>query len=141
MAADLGSLIGVLVGGTLACAGGVATQLLQGQREHRRWIAENRRDECRELLGALATEYIMAFRHQNLSPSESLTEEDKKILNATLHIFETRIFVADEIQRGDLYQRWQVARVTFNDTGKFQPFETEYHAVRNAIITFAKRPA
>jgi len=98
--AIVGPLIGVALGSWLTT---------RNQRKH--WIADNKKDEYRELLRVLnaSTKTISNFHAQmgfRSGEEERKTEEAK---DEALIAIETRLFIRDEILKIKLRERWLYA--------------------------------
>ena len=95
--AIVGPLIGVALGSWLTT---------RNQRKH--WIADNKKDEYRELLRILntSTKTVSNFHFQAGFRSG---EEERKVEEAkdeALIAIDTRLFIRDEIQKIKLRERW-----------------------------------
>lgn len=92
--AALGPLFGVRYG-----------QELAKKWQKQQWISENRKQECRELLNAMAADY----HAKNLASGRGTPEDHARSTEAAVNLlntFKSRIFIADEIARLKMYDRW-----------------------------------
>jgi hypothetical protein len=95
--AALGPLVGVLVGAYLT-----------GRRQRRDWLADNKKEEYRELVSGLTkglSTYLQLYVAQTIR-----TGEDQKRLQESLasimEITRSRLFIAKEVKRLDVVKRW-----------------------------------
>jgi hypothetical protein len=91
---DLGALLGVALGSALAIAGGIVGQIMQGRREHRKWVSESRKEEFRELLDVLTTTMMLTVWWHDTDPtSAALGKEWQTAWNEALRVIHTRLFI------------------------------------------------
>lgn len=138
----MNALWGVLLGGMLAIAGGIATQLMQGGREHRRWIAENRRDEFRELLKFLmeattrtAHTYGPVDPFRQVETLQGAADARSEFVRVTL----SRIFIANEIENADVYGQWNSAMDELVQTNDLVAATKRIDRPRQQIVDLALR--
>jgi hypothetical protein len=92
--------------------GGVITQLLSSRQRRKDWVKDNKKQEWRELISTLS----QSFHHlKNYSPGNGIVaisgEQEKGLLEADAEArrgIESRIFVAHQIQRENVLERWQL---------------------------------
>lgn len=137
---DLGGLAGVGLGGALAIAGGVVGQLMQGRREHRKWLSENQRDEYRELLDALTMTMIQTVRWHDLNPrSTELEQQWQAAWNDALKVIHTRIYIAKALDEANIYDKWSSAFVEFNKTRDTDALADKFESLRRTIVALATK--
>jgi hypothetical protein len=114
----VGPLIGVRYGQELA---------KRWQREQ--WIRENRKEECRELLDAIYEQSPSA----TFVSSEQMLSEDN-----LLRIFKSRIFIAEDLARLNVQQRWNDMH---NKVVAKKAGFVEYRKLRDELLDEIKRLA
>jgi len=125
--AMVGPLVGVMLGSYLS---------LRNQRKQ--WVLDNKKQEYRELLTTLseACGEIITFRSMMVqSPGAKLVcdEAIKKV--ATVMI--DRIFIAREVQKIKLVERWREALIDVEQNNDLQAFAKRIHAILQDIISMA----
>src|SRR6266851_6871445 len=125
----LGPLVGVLVGAWLARSW-----------DKQKWLSDNRKQECRELLTAVThaataildrdtgTDVLSQMRKQALANDAYLI---------SLKVFQDRIFIAGDVERAKLFDMWPVAVNRYNSTKDRNEFDDcfEQKIVQIAIGT------
>src|SRR5690242_9343170 len=91
----LGPLVGVRYG-----------QELSSRFQRSQWIAENRKQECRELLGAMtAHAAAIGIAHDSrATPAERQRRDALEI--ALISLFDDRLFISEDILKLNLRRRW-----------------------------------
>jgi hypothetical protein len=108
--AGVGPLIGVLVGAYL-------TKRIQ----RRQWLADNKKDEYRDLLSVISRGYSQFVRLVKASDAWDDSEVNE-IKFMVLDTIQDRIFIADELSELRIFSRWQAAVLALeknHDEGQF----------------------
>jgi hypothetical protein len=104
--AVVGSLAGVVLGGYLAT---------RTQKKH--WILDSKKEEYRELLSTLTQSFNVLLdlhvANVGLGSDEQRAEHDARL--KALAVIGDRLFIADEIKRFDVSNRWRKAIYQFDD--------------------------
>jgi|SRR6267154_3344340 len=122
--ASVGPLVGVLVGALLARSW-----------DRRKWTNENRRQEYRELLTALTSACTALIDNAQAvvqSPPEQIFARDEYF--KSLRVLQDRIFIANEIGKMNLFDRWGTAMKDLQETRNFHKFEDTFEAMRKEIV-------
>jgi hypothetical protein len=103
----LGPLVGVLVGAYIT-----------GKRQRRDWLADNKKEEYRELISAISkglATYLQLYVGQSIRD----TADQKQLMLATSHVLETsrsRLFITNQIRRLEVAKRWSASVVSYQKT-------------------------
>lgn len=127
--ASVGPLVGVIIGAMLTRAW-----------DRRKWINENRKQEYRELLTSLTNACTMLIDNAQAivqSPAEQIATRDEYF--KSLRVLQDRIFIANEIGKMNLFDRWGTAMKDLQETKDFRRFEDSFEAMRNEIVKQAMR--
>ena len=120
----IGPLVGVLVGA-----------LLGRSWDKRKWLKENVKQECQELLGAItknATETLTGKEDiRNWKTSDSYL--------AAVQSFHTRIFIAVAVKKEGLFGRWVNTVQGFASGQDRRKFDNGIEEIREAIVHIAVR--
>jgi hypothetical protein len=120
----IGPLLGVLVGAYLAKSS-----------DRKKWLSENRKQECQELLGAITA---CAVKLLSDFPHGYAVEEYAGYLK-TIEVFHTRIFIAEEVEKEKLEERWTSAVGDFGTDWTKAKFDTALEEIRGKIIRIAMK--
>src|SRR5258708_20771938 len=122
--ASVGPLVGVLVGALLARSW-----------DRRKWTNENRKQEYRELLTTWTSACTALIDNAQplfkIPPTKSLR---KKEYLKSLRVLQDRIFIADEIHKMNLFDRWGAAMKDLQETRNFHKFEDPFEVLRQQIV-------
>lgn len=135
--AYIGPLVGIAFGHWLSRAW-----------QFKQWKLENRRQEYREVLTALATAYTAMQRYivepnrgkMRVDLSEQ-TESERRLEQAKLESFrvlQDRIAIAQELESTDIITRWAEAFHNFEHTPEERRFANRYFAIRDTIVKMAR---
>jgi hypothetical protein len=120
----VGPLIGVLVGAYLAKSS-----------DRKKWLSENRKQECQELLGAITACAVKILSDFGLAQD---IEQYAAYLK-TIEVFHTRIFIAEEVEKEKLEERWAAAVHEFGLTWMKKNFDEALEEIRGKIIRIAMK--
>jgi hypothetical protein len=109
--AAVGPLLGIFGGAYL-------TRLWQ----RKQWLADNRKEECRELLSAIAksADALLEARSQIELKSDTTDEAVKAVWaenRECMILFQDRIFTAKKLEENKLFTTWHDASVEFLKNG------------------------
>lgn len=124
----IGPLFGVLVGALLARSW-----------DRRKWLNDNRKQEYRELLTAL-TDSATSLIEQAQSGSFRTFDQDvetQTLYFKTIKLMQDRIFVAEEIARMKLFDRWGNAVEGLKGMKDIKTFEETFETLRKEIVAKA----
>lgn len=118
----LGSLIGVYVGAKLSRSG-----------ERKQWLNDCRKDEFKELVTTLTR------------ASMALIKQYDKVHAASpymrsLQTLKDRIFIADDLGKMKIFERWTDSIQALNATEQYDAFERTAEEIRNDLVQAAKQP-
>jgi hypothetical protein len=122
--ASVGPLVGVLTGALLARSW-----------DRRKWTNENRKQEYRELLTALTSACTALIENAQAvvqSSAEQIFAKDEYL--ESLRVLQDRIFIADEIHKMNLFDRWGTAMKDLQETRNFHKFEDAFEVMRKGIV-------
>ncbi|MGB8064678.1 MAG: hypothetical protein WCF26_22520 [Candidatus Sulfotelmatobacter sp.] len=122
----LGPLLGIFVGAYLA---------RRWQRQQ--WIADNKKQEFKDLLGAMTRVNTLLVRYGGVpSPGTETIEAEQLVL-----VSETCLFISDFLEKskviGDLVQAMRM----LENKRDMDAFLAEYHRITNRIREAAKKAA
>jgi len=127
----VGPLAGVLVGAWLA-----------RWWDKRKWVNDNRKEEYRELVTALTTAAMGLIEKYQAVEYLVSGEKLKEIQSAymeTLRIIQDRIFIAGEMERMKIFDRWGESVKTLNKDMDFRKFEDAFDIIKKEIVTAATK--
>ena len=122
--ASVGPLVGVIIGAMLTRAW-----------DRRKWINENRKQEYRELLTTLTSACTALIDNAQAivqGPAEQIFARDEYF--KSLRVLQDRIFIANEIGKMNLFDRWGTAMKDLQETRNFHKFEDTFEAMRKEIV-------
>jgi hypothetical protein len=120
----IGPLLGVLIGAYLTKSS-----------DRKKWLNENRKQECQELLGAITACAVKLFSD---FPHGYAIGEYAGYLK-TIEVFHTRIFIAEEVEKEKLEERWTSAVDDFGTNWNKEKFDTALEEIRGKIIRIAMK--
>jgi hypothetical protein len=113
--AAVGPLVGVRYGDELS------------QRSKRRqWLADERTKEWRELLSTLTTSMTDIIRCRQGERTTEVMKEDLDASVAAGEVLSNRLFIAKEVRRRELLDRWREAVQSFEKDGDPEAFGTKF---------------
>jgi hypothetical protein len=127
--ASVGPLVGVLFGA-----------MLTRTWDRRKWINENRKEEYRELLTALTSACTALIDNAQAivqTPAEQIFARDEYF--KSLQVLQDRIFIASEIHKLNLFDRWGTSMKHLQETKDFRTFEDRFEVMKNEIVTQATK--
>jgi hypothetical protein len=122
--ASVGPLVGVIIGAMLTRAW-----------DRRKWINENRKQEYRELLTTLTSACTALIDNTQAivqSPAEQISARDEYF--KSLRVLQDRIFIAHDIGKMNLFDRWGAAMKDLQATKDFRKFEDSFEVMRTEIV-------
>jgi adenosyl cobinamide kinase/adenosyl cobinamide phosphate guanylyltransferase len=127
--ASVGPLVGVIIGAMLTRAW-----------DRRKWINENRKQEYRELLMTLTSACTALIDNaQTLVQSSAEQISARDAYFNSLQVLQDRIFIANEIGKMNLFDRWGAAMKDLQETKDFRKFEDSFEVMKNEIVKEAMR--
>jgi len=113
--AAVGPLIGVRYGNELS------------QRSARRqWLADEKAKEWREMLGVLTTSMTTIIQCRQEVRTVEMRKEDLRASTAAGEVLSNRLFVAQEVRRRQLLERWREAVEAFDKDGDPEAFGEKF---------------
>ncbi len=128
--AAVGPLMGVMLGSYLA---------MRTQRKH--WVLDNKKEEYRELLGTLTRAFDDIIEQHALMVAHG-PEEQRKYMAAeksAMAVIRDRIFIAREIEKMKLLERWTLASMEFDHDRDGDKSAARFGAIRGDIVRAAER--
>ncbi len=125
----IGPLTGVLVGAWLAHSW-----------DRKRWVNDNRKDECRELLTSmtavadLALEAYSKKGTQDFKSAMAIAWEEER---RCMRILQDRIFIADRLQTTQVRRLWQTVTTDYLQDGDAQKFGQRLDELKAIIVDIA----
>lgn len=133
------------LGGFLAIVAGATAQILQNRltsrREEQRWIANNRKEEYRELLKTLTHTATFLMEYRGIPSTYENTEEEefRRIYGDGIRVLADRIYIADEIKNIEAYDRWTNAIKKLGQTHDIHAFSDCFERLRDDIVKAARK--
>ena len=127
--ASVGPLVGVIIGAMLTRAW-----------DRRKWINENRKQEYRELLTILTGAAAALIHNTQVivqSPAEQIATRDEYF--KSLRVLQDRIFIANEIGKMNLFDRWGTALKNLQESKDVHKFEDSFEAMRKELVKQAMK--
>jgi hypothetical protein len=127
----IGPLIGVLVGAWLGRSW-----------DHKKWMNDNRKEECRELLTAMMkdADSCMEIRAQvraagttNAATVQATWADSRKCMI----VLQDRIFIAKRLREEKLFNRWHDATNEFLKDGDEHKFGDKLNQLKGVVIDIA----
>lgn len=138
-------LYGVAFGGFLGILASATAQILQNRltskREEQRWIANNRKEEYRELLKALThtATFLMEYVGTSAGKEPEYQKRYTQVYGDGIRVISDRIFIADEIKNIEVYDRWVDAVERLNKTNDLGAFSDRFERLRDDIVKSARK--
>jgi hypothetical protein len=128
----LSGLIGVIVGSLL-------TNILTGRSQRKQWLADNRKQEYRELLSTLthSMTVIMTYTGTMVAIGPHEQKEFQKAYNEALRVLHDRIFVAEQIKRDKIEDRWTTAMAELKRTNDIHCLDDPFDEIKALIVRAA----
>lgn len=127
---------GLGIGGTLG--GIVVGHVLTRSWQRKQWILDNRKEEFRELLTALAESLrIQMTKHAGALLNAS---EQKALIDAQAMVMRTirdRIFIANDVERLNIENVWSAAVMSHHRTLDITPLAYTYRSIRDEVVKAA----
>jgi len=125
----VGPLVGILIGAWLARSG-----------DRKRWIADNRKEECRELLTSMtmvADLTLEAYSKRNtvdFKPAMVIAwEEERKCMR----ILQDRIFISKRLKTDRVRARWQTVSTDYLQDGDAKQFGIRLNEIKAILVDIA----
>jgi hypothetical protein len=126
--AAIGPLIGLLVG-----------HILTRSWQRQQWLMDNKKQEYRELLSAISHTFVALVSSQafdNNNPN-ALRVELMNLSKDVHRILGDRIFIADDLARTQLRERWMGATNEFLRNCNVETFALRVHEITEALVKLA----
>lgn len=98
--------------GVGSLAGGLITQYVLSKQRHQEWAKDNKKQEWRELIGTLTrSAHLFIETSTDVGLTVITGAQERAIFEANgeaRRIIEDRIFIASEVQRENVLERWQL---------------------------------
>jgi hypothetical protein len=126
--AALGPLVGVGYG-----------QELARRNQKAQWVADSRKKEFRELLNVLDGVFAFYVRENVVKKEEKASQKEYLDLNhKAMWCIRDRLFIADDMERLNVLERWRGMMNGFLAGGEFGIFSTGYNKLREEIMKVAR---
>jgi hypothetical protein len=112
--------------------------------DRKRWLADKRAEECRELISALAHSVSQAFNakhgvaERGMATSTEIDAADKAH-KESLKVMQDRIFIAADVNNSRLRERWVQAMRDFYTNGDHKELQSQFELVKSTIISWAMK--
>ncbi|MFI5116333.1 MAG: hypothetical protein ACHP8B_06495 [Terriglobales bacterium] len=126
--AAIGPLIGLLVG-----------HMLTRSWQRQQWLMDNKKQEYRELLSAISHTIVALINSQafdNNNPN-ALKVELMNLSKDVYRIFGDRIFIADDMARTQLRERWMGAINEFLRNCNVETFALRVYEIKETLVKLA----
>jgi hypothetical protein len=121
----VGPLVGVSLGGYLT-----------SRSQRRKWLADNKKDEYRELIAQLVKSFdeIRLFVEDSTVPGFDTAYELAIVLNRPLMVIRDRIFISKEITELEVSKRWGRAVDGFRGDRDVRKFASAFEDIRKSMV-------
>src|SRR5438132_11908355 len=128
MVTALTGLAGVILGVFL-------TSILTRRSQRTQWIADNKKEEYRELMSTLARSMtmIMMYKGVGVAIGPQQQREFQDAYNEALRVLSDRIFIAEQIKKDKIYDRWTAAMAELHRTNDIQCLDEPYEQIKGII--------
>jgi hypothetical protein len=114
---------------------------LSRSSDRRKWLSDNRATECKEVLKIMATTIHLMFEAQhrleiNL-PDIKESERVKETYNESLNVLQYRLFIADDVRKHQIRERWVKLVREYNTTHDHKTCQREYETLQQVIVKMA----
>ena len=103
--------------------------------DKQKWMRDNRKQECQELLAAVS-EAVTLHLARNLVGGVSL-HQTNEAYHQSLKVFHSRLFIAKDVERHKLLDSWAHAVHDFNETADRVKFDASFEQIREQITQMA----
>lgn len=128
------------VGGVVI--GSLLTYFLTRRWQREQWRNDNRKEEFRELIGAITASAI-AFMKQTPYLDDRIAGREKEerytLYLEALRVIKTRIFIARDVKEMNLNDRWVESINGMGETDTIDQFEERFEKIRDEIIERATK--
>jgi hypothetical protein len=126
--AAVGPLVGVRYG-----------QELARRNQKIQWVADSRKKEFKELLGALDSVFAFHIREGVVAKTDKASQKEYLDMNHKASwCIRDRIFITDEIEELKVLERWRAMMNAYLAGGEFGSFSIKYNELRAEILAIAK---
>jgi hypothetical protein len=125
----IGPFMGVLVGAWLAHSW-----------DRKKWIADNRKDECRELLGSMtmvADLTLEAYSKKGTADFKLAMAVAWQEERRCMRILQDRIFIAERLKRAGMRGLWQTVTTDYLQDGDAKKFGKRLDEIKAIIVEIA----
>jgi hypothetical protein len=125
-----GPLVGIFVGAEIAS---------RNQRRH--WVADNKKDEYRELMTALSQAFdaVLEERTPMVAHGPDQQRAIAKAKGQVPIIIGDRVFIAEEVKELRILDRWMLAVRTFFESGDEKAFALAFVHITHDLSESAKK--
>jgi hypothetical protein len=110
--------------------------------DKKKWMNDNRKEECRELITAITAAASALLERSAEIESRTITgatnDRATSLYNDSLRVLNDRIFIAKDIDAANLLHRWGPA-IAMAMPGKTQQFMEEFNSITATIRQIAMR--
>jgi hypothetical protein len=126
----LGTAVGALLGHYLSKT---------WQREQ--WILDNRKQEYRELLSAISHSVVtLIARDRGVVDKGALRVYLEDLSTEVYRMLGDRIFIADDLAREHIREKWMAAVRAFTEDCKMDEFALRVYEIKEQLVHLALRP-
>lgn len=122
---SIGPLVGVVVGALLARSW-----------DKQKWMKDNRKQECRELLSSIMTAASLIISRTLLG---DMTVQGDDAYKTSVEVFQTRIFIEKDVRKFQLLDLWAHAVHDFNRDKERSKFDSVVDRIRSKIVEVATK--
>ncbi len=127
--AALGPLVGVFVGAWL-----------NRSWDRQKWMKDNRKQECKELLWSISQAGTKIMLHRmTAEPGKPDKRQMSDAFFESLKVFQSSIFIAKDIESCGLFDLWTEAVHEFNTNADHKQFDSSIDKIRTKIIGMATK--
>ena len=132
MWAAIGPLIGVLVGAYIA-----------NRNQRKQWLADNKKQEYRELLTSVTSASTALIENAQAAAGNANTRTQqvaaKEEYFKAIRTLQDRIFIAEELAKINLFDRWGTAMKALVETKNVHKFEDSFEEMKKEIVKMATK--
>jgi len=121
----IGPLVGVVIGALLARSW-----------DRQKWIKDNRKQECKELLTAMSKAATLLLAARMAREKEAASRD---MFLESLVVFSQSLFITKDAEYQQAFDLWKEAVHNYNTTSDHHKFDDTLEQIRTKVITMATK--